>query len=222
MEAQARLDQVAQFALAHLQAAAQEREAPAWELDYRWKHTLRVCYYGQQLAEAEGANVELTLAACLLHDVGVFEEGDWQDHGRLGARLSRPYLQALYSPAEAEHICYSVALHADDRADFEHPPTIESKIVSDADNIDRFDVYRLLKFCQPDIDDFDLLAARARERKQKLEDYRRRQIMGTRSGNELFNRQLDYQIAFFDALIRQSELAEWPVRLKPDPAQRRN
>ncbi len=213
MEAQERLDEVAKFALAHLQAAARQRETPAAELDYRWKHTLRVCHYGRQLAEAEGADVELTLAACLLHDVGVFEEGDWPDHGRVGARLSRPFLQTLYSHDQVENICYSVALHADDRADFEHPPTVESKVVTDADNIDRFDVYRLLIFCQPDINDFDRLVDKARQRKAHLEDYRRRQIMTTRSGNEMFNRQLDYQIGFFDALIRQSELGERPVRV---------
>jgi hypothetical protein len=213
MQTKERLDQVAQFALAHLQAVARELAKPASDLDYRWKHTLRVCHYGRQLAEAEGANVELTLAACLLHDVAVFEDGDWHDHGRLGARLSRPYLQTLYAPAEAEHICYSVALHADDRADFEHPPTVESKIVSDADNIDRFDVYRLLIFCQPDIDDFDRLVVQAKARKEELEDYRRRQVMGTHSGNALFDRRLDYQIAFFEGLIRQSELSERPAWL---------
>jgi len=211
MKAQERLEAVRQFAQEHLQAVGQRREIPADEQDYRWRHTLRVCHYGRQLAEAEGANVELTVAACLLHDVAVFDEGEWEGHGRLGARLSRAFLYTLYTPDEAENICYSVALHADDRADFDHPPTVESKIVTDADNVDRFDAYRLLKFCQPDIDDFGRLVANARERKRKLEDYRERQVMATRAGHELFNRQLDFQIDFFARLILQSELEAIPV-----------
>lgn len=39
------------------------------KLDYRWENTLRVANNGKQIAEAEGANVELDIAACLLHDV---------------------------------------------------------------------------------------------------------------------------------------------------------
>jgi HD superfamily phosphodiesterase len=41
--------------------------------EYRWKHTLRVAQFGKVIAENEGAEVELVLAACLLHDMAWFD-----------------------------------------------------------------------------------------------------------------------------------------------------
>ena len=40
-------------------------------------------------------------------------------------------------------ICYGVAIHVDDKADFPGEATAFARTVGDADNIDRFDVYRL-------------------------------------------------------------------------------
>ena len=42
-----------------------------------------------------------------------------------------------------EEICYGVAIHVDDKADFPGDRTAFACTVGDADNIDRFDVYRL-------------------------------------------------------------------------------
>ena len=206
-----RLERIARFVQDRLREAAGRDPGQGLDPEYRWQHTLRVSNYGRTLAEAEEANVERVLAACLLHDVAHFDRDDWQGHGRLGARISRPLLADLgYSPEETQSICHSVAVHVDGRADFEHPETLESKIVSDADNIDRFGAYRIIQWCAADEEDYQALVTRLRQRLRVLEDYRQRGVMETETGHRLFSRQLDLQIALFRALIEESELTSLP------------
>ena len=56
--------------------------------DYRWKHTLRVAQFGKVIAENEIADVELVVAACLLHDIAWFDTNaeNSREHGRIGAQ----------------------------------------------------------------------------------------------------------------------------------------
>jgi putative nucleotidyltransferase with HDIG domain len=202
-----RLEEIARFVHDRLHKVASQRENPTLDPEYRWQHTLRVSHYGRMLAEAEGASIELVVAACLLHDVAHFDQDNWKEHGRLGARIIRPFLADLeYSPEEVKKICYSVAVHVDGRADFEHPETLESKVVSDADNIDRFGAYRIIQWCTVGVEDYQELIAKLRQRLQTLQDYRQRRVMETETGHRLFNRQLDLQITFFKALVEESEL----------------
>jgi HD superfamily phosphodiesterase len=206
-----RLERIAEFVHDRLREVASRRMDPDLDPEYRWQHTLRVSHYGRMVAEAEGADVGLAIAACLLHDVAHFDQDDWKEHGRLGAGISRPLLAGLgYGPEETENICYSVAVHVDGRADFEHPETLESRVVSDADNIDRFGAYRIIQWCTADVEGYHDLIAKLERRLRTLEDYRRRSVMETESGHDLFNRQLDLQIAVFKTLIEESELTVLP------------
>ncbi len=202
-----RLDQIGRFVKGRLEQVAAQQQTPASELAYRWQHTLRVASLGQQLAEAEHVDVELAVAACLLHDVASFDPGEPRDHGRLGAEISRPFLLELdYSQEQTEAICYAVASHVD----IKDPLGLLAKVVTDADNIDRFAAYRLIVWCGQDIYDFDRLVERVQERLPILQRYRQQGIMETRAGNELFARQLDLQIALFQALLWQKELTRFP------------
>jgi HD superfamily phosphodiesterase len=206
-----RLEEIARFVHDRLREVASQRENPALDPEHRWQHTLRVSQHGCMIAGSERANVELVIAACLLHDVAHFDQDNWKEHGRLGARIIWPLLADLgYSPEETENVCYSVAVHVDGRADFPHPETLEAKIVSDADNIDRFGAYRIIQWCTADVENYESLIAMLRQRLQTLEDYRSRKVMETETGHHLFNRQLDRQIAFFKALIEESELTSLP------------
>jgi len=179
---------------------------------YRWQHTQRVSQHGRQLAKAEGANQELCVTACLLHDLAKFENQDYGvDHGRVGAKLARPLLQKLgYKPIEIDNICFSIANHVDNQAGFEHPITIESKILSDADNIDRFSAYRLLSSLEHDRTDYTSLIKNAEKRLLALKKYRGQNMMATLSGNALFNQQIDLQIMFIEELIVESNLTCLP------------
>nr|WP_255810122.1 hypothetical protein [Treponema denticola] len=88
------------------------------------------------------------IIACLLHDVSYCEEfcgkEDWLNHGRNAAKISYPFLKELGLPEDRiNDICYGIAIHVDDKADFEGERTPFALTVGDADNIDRFDVYRI-------------------------------------------------------------------------------
>jgi hypothetical protein len=212
MTPQERLHKIAGFVTDHLEEMARRYPSPGHDPIYRWAHTLRVTRYGQQIAQAEGADVEIVVTACLLHDVAHFDPmDDYKDHGREGARLSRPFLEELdYLPAEIENICYAIAAHVDDKADFEHPHTLEANIVSDADNIDRFGAFRILQWCVPDMGDFPALADKLRQRVVQLERYLQSNPLATETGRVLFAQQLERQIAFFNDLVAEFELTRLP------------
>ena len=210
---QERIDQIAAYVKKYLYDMAAQRDGPYVDPDYRWQHTLRVTEIGRQIAEAEGGNVEQVVAACLLHDMAHFDDDEnYRDHGRLAARIARPFLAELgYSAEEVDAICYAVAAHVDDKADFEHPHTLEAEIVSDADNVDRFSAYRILLYCQSEVFDFNALVAKLEARLPVLRDYRAKRVMGTDTGHDLFNQQLDQQIAFYEAILAQNKITRMPV-----------
>ena len=209
-EATERLQKIAEFVLARRAKteAGNHKEHTAFDYDYRWRHTLRVVQYGKQIAEAEGANIELTMAACLLHDISKFDDVEYgKEHGRVSARIARPFLVTLgYTPEHVNNICFSIAAHVDDKAGFEYPITIESKIVSDADNVDRFGAYRLLLQFKDHTEKYETLVEKAKNRLLTLKKYRSENIMGTPTGERLFNRQLDLQISFLEHLVEDSKL----------------
>ncbi|MFZ5879712.1 MAG: HD domain-containing protein [Chloroflexota bacterium] len=183
----------------------------AFDYDYRWKHTLRVVQYGKRIAEAEHADVEIVMAACLLHDVSKFDSEEYGvEHGRVSARIARPFLETLgYTPEQVNHICFAVAVHVDDKADFEHPVTLETKIVNDADNVDRFGAYRLLMHYRDQVEEYEQLIARAEKRLLVLRRYLAEEL-GTPTGERLFRRQLELQITFLERLVEDSTLTIEP------------
>ncbi len=177
--------------------------------DYRWQHTLRVSQFGKVIAENEGADVELVLAACLLHDIAWFDTSaeNSRDHGRIGAENSKQFLEtAGFRPKQIENICYSIAAHVDE----DNPNTIESKVVSDADNVDRYGPYRILQWCFSDINDYDSLAAKLSERIQRLEQYREENPLYTPTGRQLFAEQLNLQLRFFCEFVGEKKLSVMP------------
>ncbi|MDP2976951.1 MAG: HD domain-containing protein [Anaerolineales bacterium] len=214
MDTNNRLQKIADFVRTrqqetyHQHADRTELDRHLVHLDYRWRHTLRVSQWGKVIAEAEVADVELVVAACLLHDVASFAVmDDDHDHGRVGAEIARPLLVELgYTPQQVETIYYAVAAHVD----VENPETLEARVVTDADNIDRFGAYRVLYWCLPDIDDYDKLAEKLRRRIERLEGYRANSPLCTPTGQKLFAEQLDFQIAFFRKFVKEHELSTLP------------
>lgn len=178
-------------------------------VDYRWQHTLRVAQFGKVIAENEGAQVESVVAACLLHDIAWFDTGpeNNRDHGRIGAEKARPFLENLgYSQKRIKNICYSIASHVDE----DNPNTLEAKIVSDADNVDRYGPYRILQWCFSEIADYEKLAAKLSERIHRLEQYRDENPLSTATGRQLFAEQLNLQLRFFSEFVGEKKLSVIP------------
>ena len=114
---------------------------------YRLEHSYRVANIGRLIALEEGFDETEMIIACLLHDVSYCEEFDedgWKNHGRSAARIARPFLEELgLNKDRINDICYGIAIHVDDKADFEGESTPFALTIGDSDNIDRFDVYRI-------------------------------------------------------------------------------
>jgi putative nucleotidyltransferase with HDIG domain len=212
-----RLQKISEFVQVYLKESYQNRSDEdranlgryLSNAEYRWKHTLRVAQFGKVIAENEAANVELIVVACLLHDVAWFDTNadNSRDHGRIGAEKARPVLENLgYKQEQIKKACYAIATHVDE----DNPDTLEAKILSDADNVDRFGPYRILQWCFSDIDNYDKLAAKLGERIHRLEHYREKNPLFTPTGQQLFAEQLNLQIRFFSEFVGEKELSVMP------------
>ena len=183
---------------------------------YRWEHTLRVAHIGAEIARREGLDAEALTIACLLHDVAYcmeFPEGGWNEHGRLSAAIARPFLDTLSLSEQAKaDILYGIAIHVDDKADFEGERTITALSVADADNIDRFGVFRIYDtmryagFYEMSLEeklDWTKKRVPALERLRPID-------FATDSAREMWLENIDYQIDFFTRLLRQLEESTTP------------
>ena len=123
------------------------KEHPA-DKAYRLDHSIRVANICREIARTEGMDVEAAVIAGLLHDLAYgMDTPDgyvWSNHGRDGARIARPFLETLgLDEKTVNDICYAIAIHVDDKADFEGQRCPFTETVGDADNIDRFDAWRI-------------------------------------------------------------------------------
>ena len=213
MNLKEKMEKVALFAKEKRDRAIIKNPDYSARLIYRWQHTLRVAQYGKILAEKEGAEIEIVLIACLLHDIAKLSDRSRDvEHGRIGAKMVRPFLKEIgYSDEDAENICYAIATHVDGKSDFEHPHTLEAKIVSDADKIDRFSNYRttvaLGKFAN---DDYESLILAARKRLARFQKARREIRIQTESGRKAFDEQISLQVAYMERLIADYEISVLP------------
>ena len=124
-------------------AASTHLQANPTEAAYRLEHSYRVANIAKTIAEAEGFDVTNAVVAGLLHDIAYCEEmvtrEDWKNHGRRSAAIARPFLESLGLGENAvNEICYGIAIHVDDEADFRWERTPICETVGDADNIDPF------------------------------------------------------------------------------------
>lgn len=178
---------------------------------YRLEHSYRVANIGLEIAEKEGLDETAMVIACLLHDISyceTFGEEGWIEHGRRAAKIARPFLADLgLTEEQINEICYGIAIHVDDKADFDGERTPLALSVGDADNIDRFDVYRIHEILSRDgfLDmGSDQKLDYAKPRLEKL-----RGIidmpMGTKTAEGLWKSRLSFYIQFFEKLVSQIE-----------------
>ena len=187
------------------------REHPA-ERNYRLEHSYRVANIAKSIARAECHPVALAVIAGLLHDIAYCEElstrEDRMNHGRRSAAIARPFLQELgLSDAEVNEICYAIAIHVDDAADFPWERTAFSEIVGDADNIDRFDAYRIYETLQYDrfselsLSEKTDLVSRTLGRLSELREMK----LGSETAKSLWIQRLDLYMEFYQKLLIQLE-----------------
>ena len=176
---------------------------------YRLEHSYRVANLGRRIARAEGFDETEMVIACLLHDVSYcedFGENGWREHGRRSAAIARPFLESLGLPAERiAELCYGIALHVDDEADFPGERTPFACSVGDADNLDRIDAYRIHEtlcaegFLQKP---FPEKLAFAEQRLARLWELRELP-MATRAAAALWQERIGFYLAFYERLAAQ-------------------
>ncbi|MBR5617255.1 MAG: HD domain-containing protein [Oscillospiraceae bacterium] len=174
------------------------------------EHSYRVANIAKQIAEAEGFDVTYAVIAGLLHDIAYCEEmvtrEDRINHGRRSAAIARPFLESLGLSAEVvNEICYGIAIHVDDEADFEWNRTPFCETVGDADNIDRFDAYRIYETLE--YQSFSKMNLEEKQEKvtstiDRLTKYKEMKL-GTVTAKNLWIQRLDYYIGFYEKLKAQ-------------------
>ncbi|MBE6900775.1 MAG: HD domain-containing protein [Ruminococcaceae bacterium] len=185
------------------------------EKDYRFEHSIRVANIGKEIAEKEGMDSDAMVIACLLHDISYINEfktrEEARNHGRYSAKIARPFLEEIgIEPEVIENICYGIAIHVDDEADFPGERTKFALSIGDADNIDRFDAYRIfenLKWAKYD----EMSIGEKREHCEKvlkrLESYKTLDF-ATETGKAMWLEKLEYQIGFYKKLLLQVQNSE--------------
>lgn len=179
---------------------------------YRLEHTMGVANIGREIARKEGLNEETLIIGCLFHDISYIDEfkseEDWLNHGRISARIARPFLETLeLSKEQIDEICYGIAIHVDDKSDFPGERTKLALSIGDSDNIDRFDVFRIYENLQS-----NLFSELAHEKQieyvlktlEKLNKYQSIEL-ATKTATDMWVDKITYQIRFFERLKFQLE-----------------
>jgi uncharacterized protein len=177
-------------------------DLPESERKYRIEHSMRVAKYAIQIAENEGYDLMICALAAILHDVGKFESSN-KDHGRMSARISKEFLPTLgLDEKQVNDICYCIACHCDKRDDYNYGPIPEEVVIRDADNIDRYGVYRIIQALHYDGFDEMNLQEKLEFCKNKIIDLENRILSkcNTETGTKLFQQACNIQLDYFRML----------------------
>lgn len=177
---------------------------------YRYEHSLRVAAIGQLIAREEGLDEEALVLACLLHDIGYIEcktKEDHDVHGKFSARIAREFLSSIgFETDRIETICYGIKIHTEAEEDYERMPTPFEMSIADADNIDRFDAYRLYLnltyFYGADGMTAEQMMEGAGSRADRYERYLNMKC-GTKTGASLWKDRIGFQLEYFKRLKDQ-------------------
>lgn len=179
--------------------------------NYRIEHMYRVAGIGREIARQEGLDEEKMTIGCLLHDIGyslTYPPEEHINHGRYGAKIARSFLLELgMEPNDVEEICYGIAIHVDDKADFDGPRTILAETIGEADNIDRFGAYRIYETLRwKEFEEMSL------EEKRNHVEHVLQKLHGflsithvTKTSTQMWHDVILYQIEFYNRLKKQIE-----------------
>lgn len=191
------------------------------EKQYRLDHTFRVASIGKEIAEKEDLNVEAVVIGCLLHDISYIHDfttpEEHKSHGRTSASMAKEFVSELdIEDSLKEELLYGVAIHVDDKADYERERTVLIETIGECDNIDRFDAYRLYegllysKLTEKTLEEQIDFCVSKIERLNNVKKY----VFKTETSNRLWNEKLDYQIDYYQRLLTQLKKSDYSLLLK--------
>lgn len=190
------------------------KEHPA-DGEYRLQHSYRVARAAGEIARREGLDEEGLVIGGLLHDVGYCRRWedwkDWQEHGRMSARTARPFLEQLDLGKErVQEICYGIAIHVDGQADFSGKKTTFALSIADADDVDKFDAYRI--YDGMEFADFRNLKIEDKRiwllKKLDWISQRLEEKSATETAQQMIAERLMYQRQYYEKVLEQMEHSE--------------
>jgi uncharacterized protein len=109
---------------------------PWHSAEYRFNHIRNVVDIAEQIAEAEGANADVTRIAALFHDIAKLEV-DQDIHAEEGARIAREFLTSHgdYPTSFVDQVCTAVEAHS-----YQGPlddVSLETQCLIEADLLDK-------------------------------------------------------------------------------------
>ena len=136
-------EEMKQFVYDYLSASVEAEEEggrmrwyPWHSAEYRYNHILNVAELAAEIAEKEGANVDVTRVAALFHDIAKLE-ADQDVHAEAGARVAREYLKSRTEFPESfiTQVCDAVVEHSYE-GDLSNVP-LETQCLMEADLLDK-------------------------------------------------------------------------------------
>lgn len=104
---------------------------------HNWDHIYRDIINGICIGETEGADMDIVLPATILHDIGFLYDPDYRIHHTVGAEKCSEWLKD-WDDNRIEKISRCIRAHKGSTKGFAHKPTtIEEKVVSDADSLEK-------------------------------------------------------------------------------------
>ena len=116
----AEFEEMKRFVFEYLKASVKKEDGggrmrwyPWHSAEYRHNHILNVVALAEEIAQKEGADVDVTRVAALFHDVAKLET-DQELHAEAGARVARKYLESRgeYPESFIDQVCQAVEYHS--------------------------------------------------------------------------------------------------------------
>jgi len=140
---EAEFEEMAEFVREYLVASVQNEDEggrmrwyPWHSAEYRYNHIRNVVAIATEIAEGEGADVDVTRVGALFHDVAKLE-AEQDVHAEAGARVAREYLQSRgnYPESFVDQVATAVDEHSY-QGDVRDLP-LETQCLIEADLLDK-------------------------------------------------------------------------------------
>jgi uncharacterized protein len=139
----AEFEEMKAFVHDYLEASVENEEEggrmrwyPWHSAEYRFNHIMNVVEVATEIANQEGANVDVTRVAALFHDIAKLE-AEQDVHAEAGARIAREYLttHCEYPQSFVDEVCVAVRNHSY-QGDLDDLP-LETQCLIEADLLDK-------------------------------------------------------------------------------------
>ena len=181
---------------------------------YRYEHTLRVAHWGERIALASNLDIDALVVGCLLHDLSYIEPMPSKEaqinHGRYASQLAEAFVMSLgFDEKVAKDILYGIAIHVDGVSHFTWRDSILAESISDADNLDRFDAYRIYEILEITGYSSKSLSEKINYCEKQIDNIHHYQILelATPYATDKFREQLDFMLDFYMRLHHQCQMS---------------